>query len=182
MGRKKQQKDVAWEGKVTMEASGRRRGRQRVPSPNLLMPRKTSGQETGWMNAWFHWKTLDAMDSILLWLGNLVCSHIISAVSLLRMCMCIRRRHLAGSQTNAQIKMFSTCYPQKTLAKVQSYSQRREKKESAGGSELKGCVCLCLVCGLSSFVNRAAAPSMLACYYLIKNWWLLHRGFKLFCL
>lgn len=23
---------------------------------------------------------------------------------------------------------------------------------------------------------------MLACHYLIKNWWLLHRGFKLFCL
>ena len=131
-GQKREKKDVAWEGTVTMERARRRRGRRRVPSPNLLMPRKTSGQETGWMNAWFHWKTLDAMDSIFLWLGNLVCSHIISPVSLLRMCMCIRQRHLAGSQTNAQIKMFSTCYPQKTLAKVQSHSQRGGKKKVQG--------------------------------------------------
>lgn len=53
----------------------------------------------------------------------------------------------------------------KVVAREEGRGKKVEKKES-----LRGSVCLCLVCGLSSSVNRAAAVRMLACHYLIKNW------------
>ncbi len=83
----------------------------------------------------------------------------------------------------------SRCSPPVILAKfwpMHKVTAREEGKNSEKKAHHKGklkhSARLCLVCGLSSSVNRAAAVSMLACHYLIKNWWLLHRAFKLFCL
>lgn len=64
--------------------------------------RKTLGQETGWMNVLFQWKTLDAMYNIFVLLGKLVCSHIIAPDSLLSVCAFI--------QTHTHIRMFPTCF------------------------------------------------------------------------
>lgn len=115
------------------------------------------------------------MDNILLLLGNLVRSHNIAPDSLLRMCVSI-------GQT-----LLPTCYSPQVLANAPSHSRRRKgvkwrAESSRDGKRYRARHVCVLFVVLSSSVNRAAAESMLACHYLIKNWWLLQRGFKLFCL
>lgn len=89
----------------------------------------------------------------------------------LRLCVCISHTHTA-----------SICSPPVILAKIWWTQSRSSRRNISEKGKLKCSSCLRLVCGLSSSVNRAAAVSMLTCHYLIKNWWLLRRGFKLFCL
>lgn len=98
--------------------------------------RKTPGQETGGMNVWVQWKTLDDMDNILLVLGNLVCSHNIAPDSLLRMCVLQTTTHHTYIHT-------ARCSPPviTALANTQSLIWRRAEKVDWKG-KLKSASCL----------------------------------------
>lgn len=90
------------------------------------------------------------------------------------------QRHSLGAHTQKHTP--SRCSPpviltmswrtHKVIAREEGKRVKGRKKTKACRKKkrkLKGSACLCLVCGLSSSVNRAAAVSMLACHYLIKN-------------
>lgn len=92
--------------------------------------RKAPGQETGSMNVWFQWKTLDATDKIFLLLGNLVCSHIIAPDSLLCVSVCLSGRH---THTHTS----SRCFPPVILANF-GPQHKVMAGEGGGGECIRG--------------------------------------------
>lgn len=99
---------------------------------------------------------LDAMDNILLLLGNLVSSHIIAPDSLLLMCVYQTDTYCTHTHTASRCSppvILSKFWPaHKVIAGERGGGKNSEKKAhgtdgGAGGTGLKSEACLCLVCG-----------------------------------